>query len=144
MIKLDLRRRIMVAAALAGCAVVLLVLDQPDGGSSDAQAFRASLHSLDGVVDSLLVHYGIPKEKVRKWQVLTPDGKLIRTDRRVLVPAGFVTTEFNRDLNRAVSPWNARVAATERTKESVVVLHIVRDGATVLTASLVQEEAKSR
>lgn len=144
MIRLDLRRRVMLAATLAGCAVVLLVLDQSDRRSSDPQVFRSSLHSLDGIVDSLLMHYGIPKEKVRKWQVLTPDGKLIRTDRRVLVPASFVTTEFNRDLNRAVSPWNARVAATERTKESVVVMHIVRDGATVLTASLVHEEVKSR
>jgi len=144
MIKLDLQRRVMIAAALAGCAVVLLVLDQPTGRSFDAQQFRADLQTFDGVVDSLLALYGVQKQKVRKWQVLTPDRRLIRTERRVLVPPGFLTMEFNRDLNRAVSPLDARVAATERTKESVVILHVVNQGATVLTTSLVQEEVKSR
>jgi hypothetical protein len=139
-----LRRRVMIVAALAATAVVLLVLDRPIIGSSDPQQSLADLRPLDGIVDSLLVQYGVHKEKVRKWQVRTPDGRLVRTERRVLVPASFMSVEFNRDLNRAVTPRHARVAATERTKESVVILHIVQQGATVLTVSLVEDANGSR
>lgn len=134
----------MIAAALAVLGVVLLASDDFAPALTNRQPAAADLQAIDIAIDSLLSRYGITARQVRKWQVRTGDGMTARTERRALVPPELATVEMNRDLSRAVSAFNGHVVGTERTKESVVVLHVVVRGTTVQSVSLVTDARASR
>jgi hypothetical protein len=132
-----LRMRLILAVGLLLAALALFLLDESLSGSSSKPVPPDP--SLSAIIEQLLKEYGVGGNQVRTWHVKTPNGSIIRTERRVLVPRGFPAVEFNRDLNKAMLSHGARVAGTERTKESVVVLHVVQHGQTVQTISLVEE-----
>jgi len=134
-----LRSRVVIATTLAVLTIMLLVVEPHLNGSSRSTPSAENTRLVDQVVDSLIIQYGVKRDKIKKWQVRLPDGRRIRTERRVLVPLDFVSVEFNRDLNRAVAQYGAKVSGTERTKESVVVFHIVQEGITTHTIALVEE-----
>ena len=131
-----LERRVLRAALLSCCAVALFALDGlvpvpslskpagPDTGSGWREGVRNS-------VDSLLVLHHIKGGNVKTWQVNLPKGIAARTEQRIFVSPGFVSVRFNHDLNTAVRPFRARVVATERVREDIVTMHIVRSGRTV-------------
>ena len=127
-----MRLRVVLVGGLAACAAVLFLVDRlaPNAGNNPSPV--ASPDSLEkkvhSVVDSLLASHQIRKEWVKTWQVRTPDKRFIRTERRVLVPPEFVSLDFNLDLNRSLSEYGVRTAATERTKESTVTMHIMIRG----------------
>jgi hypothetical protein len=88
---------------------------------------------VDTAIDTLLTRYQIENRWVKSWNVLTPDRKFIRSERRVYVPPRFISLDFNHDLSRELAKYDARVIATERTKESTVSMHVVVDGMIVET-----------
>ena len=45
----------------------------------------------------------------------------------------FASVEFNHKLSQQILPFGARVAATERSKENVVTMHVVNDGVIIRT-----------
>ncbi|MDH4070376.1 MAG: hypothetical protein OEV30_08125 [Ignavibacteria bacterium] len=92
--------------------------------------------AVDAAVDSLLVSYRIDRTGEKKWTVKSKGGTPLRIERRVLIPADLVTLLFNRDLGIAVRRYGGHVVGTERTRESVVVLHVVVGGMTLHTISL--------
>jgi len=130
----NIRSRVIVVAGLS-LATALLLVDKTDFVSPKPLKTDPLLGA---VVETLLRKHKVEREQVRTWQVKGPDGRYFRTERRVRTPNGFPSVEFNWELNKAVSPGGARVAGTERTKERVVVLHIVKEGRTVETISLVE------
>jgi len=92
------------------------------------------LHNLiDTAIDTLLNRYQIENRWVKSWNVLTPDRRFIRSERRAYVPPRFISLDFNHDLSGELAKFGARVIATERTKESTVSMHVVVDGMIVET-----------
>jgi hypothetical protein len=129
---LSLRLRLMILGALALAAVVLLlalrVRDKVEARTlmSEAAA-RPVLVEIDARVDSLLDRHDIKQEWRKSWTVTNPAKKFIRKERRIFVPARFVSLDFNHELSRELSGLHARLVATERTRESTVTMHILVD-----------------
>ena len=127
-------RRALGAALLSCCAIALFavegLLPGPSGfpGLEDGPKWHESVGRR---VDSLFAVYGIARSHVKTWQVGVPNHPAVRTEQRVRVPPSFASVRFNHDLSKAIRPFGARVAATERIREEVVTMHIVRSGRTV-------------
>jgi len=98
---------------------------------------RPLLSQIGKVVDTLFERYQIDTRWVKSWRVLTPDKKFIREERRVYVPPRFISLDFNHDLSRELAAHNVRVVATERTKESSVSMHIIKDGMVIESITFV-------
>jgi hypothetical protein len=146
-----LRIRVILAILLACCAVLLVLLNVATekigqrAGRGRATAVRtvsaedAALVGINSVVDTLLARYQIDRRSVKSWYVQTADKRNIRLERRVIVPSDFLSVKFNLDLNRMVSAYDARAVATERTKESTVTMHIIRNKMIVQTIAFVMQ-----
>jgi hypothetical protein len=133
------RIRILIAALLSACALVLVLANRVQENisakkrPSQLQTIRTlggseSLAEIDATIDTMLVQRGIELSKVKKWQVLTREKRFLRIERRVLVPRDFLTLNLNLDLHRRLSQYGAQAVATERTKESIVTIHVKRNG----------------
>lgn len=131
----------VIVVLLLSCALLLLRGALP-GASEDQGPIAGDLPTeitagLKAAVDSVLVRYGLDTRTVKTWRVQARGGRTFRIEQRVAVPADFNTLQFNRDVNMAVSSLDSRVVATERTKERIVTLHIVREHVTVRSLALV-------
>jgi hypothetical protein len=138
-----LGRRVRVLAILLGAGVVLVVLrlmlpgsSASTGGSLDGPAFR---RELGAAMDSLLDVYRIDRRGIRTRSVAGAHGAALRTEQRIDVGEGFVALRFNHDLATRLRWTGARVVGTERVRERLTALHIVRGGATVWTLLFVQK-----
>ena len=137
-----LELRAIGAGLLLCCALVLLAADQVSPiPSREAKVIPSAVprvrEGIDRAVDSLFVLYGIDQREVRTWQVKLPDKRVVRTEQRIIVPPRFASVRFNHDLSIAVGGFQARVAATERVKEKIVTMHIVRSGRTIRSMAFV-------
>jgi hypothetical protein len=136
----SLRNRVILAAGLAVCAVLLYAADfmfTPESDSSRAVELRPALQEINAVVDTLLLRYHIAKGWVKTWQVQTAQKKFLRVERRVFVPPDFISVNFNHDLARMVADYGATAVATERTKENSVTMHIKKDNSIIQSISFV-------
>jgi hypothetical protein len=148
-----IQRRLIVAGLLVLGALILIpatrLADQSEkqekrggGGSRHlGLASQSARREIDAVIDTLLTKYRIEKEWVKSWQVQTPGKGFVRSERRVLVPPEFVSLSFNLDLNKMLSDYGARAIASERTKESIVTMHVVKEGTVLETLSFVVSNA---
>ena len=148
-------RRLILIGLLASCAVVLILLNivsakiaQRSGrGRSTAMQVISekddTAAAFNDAVDSLFTCYQIDRRTVKSWYVQTPDKRNIRLERRVMVPADFLSMNFNLDLNRMVSEYGARAMATERTKESTVTVHIIKDKMIVQSITFLMQPASN-
>ena len=134
-----LRHRVIIAGTFAALAVVLLGIDEFAPAFASSPPTASEIQAIDNAVDSVLSRYGIATKQARSWFVRTADGTAVRKERRIPVRHDLASIELNRDLNRAVSEFNGHVIGSERTKESVVVLHVVVKGMTVQSISLVAD-----
>jgi hypothetical protein len=137
-----LQRKMILAAALGACAVLLFVADRLVGGSGAAGGGIASVPAaeqagMEEVVDTLLARHGIPQSAVRTWRVLSSDKKPLRIEQRIAVSKDFLSLVFNNELNTRLAPFGGHVVGTERTRENTVTLHIVRGGTTVRSVAFV-------
>ncbi len=125
----SIRTRLYLAAGLAVVAAVLFLVDGRRPAQVDAriQAVKGDLKDVNRIVDTLLARYGIQPDWIRTWQVQSPQRAFFRTERRVYVPPEFISVNFNHDLSSALTPYGARVVATERSKENTVTVHIKQD-----------------
>jgi hypothetical protein len=128
--------RALGATLLSCCVLVLFALDSTEPGPTGSVAPGSKTttgwrESVGRCVDSLFVLYGINSDRVRTREVKLPDRSSHRIEQRSTVPPDFVSVEFNHDLNTAVRPFGARIVATERVREGIVTMHIVRSGRTV-------------
>jgi hypothetical protein len=133
-----LKRRLIVAGMLALAGIGLTVADRlvaSDAGRTvnDFASAHASDKDISAAVDALLGTYAIDPRTVTSWKVLTPDKKFLRLEQRVVVPHDFPSVEFNHKLTQKILPFGARVAATERSKENVVTMHVMNDGVIIRT-----------
>jgi len=125
-------------SAVAILLVLTIVLAAGVSGSSHdrEQGDGAVLQAIDHLVDSVLTAYHIDRSSGKKWSIRNGGGEVVRIERRIRVPRELVSILFNRDLGRSVRPLGAHVTGTERTKESLVVLHVVARRRTMHTISL--------
>ena len=131
-----LRLRLIVAGFLSLGVVVLFAANRVADKSAARRSATAvnearGLEGIAAAVDTVLRRYGIPPGSVKTWRVSTVDKRFSRVERRINVPPEFISLNFNLDLNRELDRYDARVIATERTKESAVTIHIVLDGKTI-------------
>jgi len=139
-----LARRVRVLAILAGAGVILVAVrllppgrSASVGGSLGEAAFREELVA---AVDSLVGVYALDRRGIRTRAVALPGGTALRTEQRIAVPVGFVALRFNHALATRLRRTGARVVGTERVRERLTALHIVRGGATVWTLLFVQSD----
>jgi hypothetical protein len=128
-----IRWRVVAVGMLVTGSLVLFMANRVTEKIEKKSALReAQSHPLSkpiaNAIDTLLHRYQIKNRWVKSWNVLTPDRRLIRSERRVYVPPRFISLDFNHDLSRELARFGARVVATERTKESTVSMHVVVDG----------------
>ncbi len=134
-----LKRRLIIAGTLALLGVALSVADRlvPPGKSvvNDFAAAHAGGKQINAEIDALLGKYNIEPKAITTWKVMTPDKKFLRLEQRIVVPHDFASLEFNHRLSKQILPFGARVAATERSRENVVTMHIVNEGVIIRTIS---------
>jgi hypothetical protein len=96
---------------------------------------------VQSIVDTMLQRYGIPRSSVRTWNVLSLDRKPVRVAQQVEVSRDFPSLVFNDQLQRMLEGIEAHVFATERSKDNIVTMHIVRRGQTIrsIAFSLTQD-----
>jgi hypothetical protein len=136
------RWRIVAVAMLAVGAFVLFMSNRVSEKIEKRAAAKLvqaqpALKQIDAAVDALLDRYLIDPKWRKSWRVLTPNRRFIRQERRILVPSEFISLDFNHNLSRALAKLDARVVATERTKESTVTMHVLKDGMIVESISFV-------
>lgn len=135
-----LRRRLIIAGILAAVAVALTIADGLARSAApsivnDFASAHTSSGPIDEAINAVLARYKIVPKSVNSWRVLTPDKKLLRVEQRIDVPPDFPGVEFNHRLNQEILRFGARVAATERSKEKVVTMHILNRGVIIRTMS---------
>ena len=140
---ISLGRRFRVLALLGGAGALLVALrllipgSSPSaGGNVDGPGFRKELVA---AIDSLLELHGIDRRGVRTRSIALPGGTALRTEQRIDVPDDFVSLQFNHEMATRLRRTGARVIGTERVREGLTSLHIVRGGATVWTLQFVRK-----
>ncbi len=131
------RARKLLIALLASAAALLVLLNLATSRIEERKARTPPpdrrLAIIQMTVDSLLRERHVDPRSIRTRVVQTSDQSKTRVERSVTVPPGFVSLEFNKALNRAVTPLNARVVASERPREGRILMHILLDGSVVQT-----------
>lgn len=137
--------RLGAVIVLTLAAVLLSYLDSRRAPVSAREAEHPSPLAgpeVQAIVDSMLNRYGISRSSVRVWNILSLDRKPIRIAEQIEVPRAFPSLVFNAQLQKMLEPHSARVFATERSRDNVVTMHIVRRGKTIrsLAFSLTRSE----
>jgi hypothetical protein len=137
--------RVAVVIVLVLVAVVLYYLDAHPVALMAGGRPQLSSSLNDGIeaaVDTMFSRYGISRSSVRTWNVLSADKKPLRVAQQIQVPRGFPSLVFNDQLQRLLEPVEARVFATERSRDNIVTMHIVLHGQTVrsLAFTMVEKE----
>lgn len=137
-----LRLRVVVAVMLAACSVVLLMANRVAEKVERKSVLRETevrplLQEINHIIDTLLDRYRVNPKWVASWGVFSRDRRFIREERRVYVPPRFISLDFNHDLSRELAKYDARVVATERTKELSVSMHIILKGMIVESITFV-------
>ncbi len=129
---------IILALAIVGVAMADRLLAVPvSARKTQHLAVQGEEAQIRAVIDTVLHRFGIDRRNVKSWRVQPPGAGWSRFEERVFVAPGFVSLEFNHELNKRLAPLGAHVVGTERTKENVVALHIVKEGTTIRTISFV-------
>jgi hypothetical protein len=140
-----LRRRLVIAAGLALCALALTAAGKIAGGNPRPEtpaARRAAEAGLVRAIDSLCPLYGIDRGLIRTWKATAAGEPTGRIEEKIPVGAGFRSLEFNHALSSGIAPFGAGVVATERSKENSVTMHIVFGGVTVRSLSFVPDAGR--
>jgi hypothetical protein len=137
-------RRLWVAGGLGMAAVALTLagggpLKGADQGAMAGELPPTVAEGIRDSVDAVLTRYAIDRSEMKAWRVQGTGGRVFRFALSASVPADFPTLQLNRALLAALRPFDAGVFATERTKARTVTMHIVRDGVTVWSVSLVRQ-----
>jgi hypothetical protein len=137
-----LRMRVVIAGLLLAGAVMLFAANRAAEKSAVRRMAASSTNAgisrrIDAAIDTVLRRYGIPRERVTTWRLHATGTGFSRMERRVIVPPEFISLDFNLALSRELDQYNARVIATERTKESTVSIHIVVDGKTTQSVTFI-------
>jgi hypothetical protein len=135
--------RIAVVIVLALVAVILYALDTHPAALMARGRERPSPSLNEGIqaaVDSMFNRYGISRSSVRTWNVLSADRKPLRVVQQIRVSREFPSLIFNDQLQRLLEPVEARVFATERSRENIVTMHIVHHGQTLRSLAFSMEE----
>jgi hypothetical protein len=129
------RKRLIVLLASAAALLVLLNLaaSRVEERTMHAPPPDARLSVIRMTVDSLLRERHIDPRTIRSRVITTSGQEKTRIERSVTVPPAFVSLEFNKALNQAIRPLNARVVASERPREGKILMHILLDGTVVQT-----------
>jgi hypothetical protein len=128
------RRRALIATCLGIAALGLFMADMllPGRTSMRAAALAPSTAaSIQAVVDTMLSRYEIDRSAVKTWRILSTEKKPVRLEQRIPVPREFPSLVFNYQLQQLLEPLDAHVVATERSRDNIVTMHIVRNGRTV-------------
>jgi len=139
-----LRLRILIAAVLALCGLGLTATDYltTEGGSRDTAQNRAAEAGIAASVDTMFVRYGIAMSDLKTWRATAGGRPTGRIEQRVSVGPRFLSVEFNHELNLRLGPLGAHVVATEKTRDNIVTMHIVRDGTTVRSIAFVTDPGR--
>jgi hypothetical protein len=126
--------RIIVALTLAAAVLHLMgtlqsgiVLDRRES----AEERRKSEEAIAAAVDTLLARFNVDRSSGTVWRPKFAGRPTGRIEQRFTVDPGFLSISFNHELNLLLSPLDARVVATERGREQIIAMHIVRGGTTV-------------
>lgn len=133
----SLRRRAYLALVLAVSSLLLLwaynVIPRAQAGNAVDRATAAKAIAV--AVDILCTRHGFGPASIKTWRASAGGTSLDRIEQRIWVEPGFLSLLVNRELQSLVAPVGGHVVATERTKDNVVTMHIVRNGATVRSIS---------
>jgi hypothetical protein len=140
-----LRRHIIIASCLALCAILLSAAELVTGGSVDREtpgARKSAEAGIAAAIDSISPAFGIDAHLIRRWKATAAGEPTGRIEEKIPAPPGFRSLEFNHALARAVAPFGARVVATERSKENIVTMHVVRGGVTIRSLLFVPDAVR--
>jgi len=135
-----LKRLLKIAGALAIVAVALTLVDRllaagTDKIVNDFSGAHAGGAQINAAIDAVLGRYPIEPKSVSSWKVMTPDKKFLRLEQRIVMPYDFAAVQCNHELSREILPFGGRIAATERSRENVVTMHVLNQGVIIRTIS---------
>ena len=125
--------RTIVAGFLLGAAVLLGLLNM----AADKMIARrlspkpdeqAVLKKIDDVVEAALRELEPDRSKIRTRNVQTPGNAFSRVERSVRVAVDFLPLKFNQSLSHKLEFLGVRVIGSEKSKENITTLHLVRGG----------------
>jgi hypothetical protein len=98
---------------------------------ADRKEQAAADPDIRATVQHLLAQYGIDPRSVSARKHSVGTGGFARIERRVSVAPEFNTLNFHLDLSRAMAEHHATVAASEKSEDGSVAMHIKKDGVIV-------------
>jgi hypothetical protein len=140
-----LRKRLVLAGVLAACALVLTAAGAGGGPSvlpETEPGIRQAETGIAAAIDSLLAQEGISGAEVKTWRATAAGKPTGRIEQRVTVGRSFLSISFNHALGLRVAPFGARVVGSEKTREQVVTMHIVRGRATIRSIAFVTDAGR--
>lgn len=131
--------RFLVSLALATAALVLFLmnrstLDKP--AEKRQRDVKEIVADVDREVDTVLAHFHIEKQWIRKQQIPIPNSQIKRTERKIIIPTDILPVQMNLMLNTMAKRYNGRAIASENLKENSVTIHIELEGYIVQTIIL--------
>jgi hypothetical protein len=143
------RQASLLLALLAAAAAGLGILSLADRGRAVpytglGEVPAPTREAVEQAVADMFATHGIAPGDVRTWRVSSPARQEFRVEQRVRVAPDFVSIEFNRALGSLLAPHDVRVAATERTRERTVTMHLVLNGAVIRTITFVMDPDLAR
>ncbi len=92
---------------------------------------------IDRQVDTVLAHFGIAPEWIRKKSVQVAGSEFQRVERRVLIPMNVPPIQVNMAFNALARKYGGRAIGSENTKENTVTIHLDLNG-TVLQSIILK------
>ena len=139
------RKRLIAAGILAAGALLLTAAGAGAGSPAVPETEGENRRAETGIaaaLDSLLREESVAADVVKTWRATAAGRPTGRTEQRVTVGRGFLSISVNHALGLRLAPFGARVVGTEKTREQIVTLHIVRGGATIRSISFVTDAGR--
>jgi hypothetical protein len=119
--------RVLLSVSLALAALGLFMISRTKSPKPPEQVQRdisTIATDIDREVDSILAGFSIEKQWIKKRQIPIPSTKLLRTERKVLIPIDVLPVQMNLAFNAMAHRYDGRAVASENLKEQTITIHL--------------------
>jgi hypothetical protein len=136
--------RIVISIFLAAAALGIFLINRrnfqtaqhsPDYVQDHLTKIAATTADIDREIDTVLSHFGVESDWIRKRQIPLPNISLQRTERRVAIPRDIPPVLISQALNNMVKKYHGRAIASENLKENSVTIQIETEG--IITQTII-------
>ena len=125
--------RLFIITFLAGITAAILFIYQGNSPATSSPSeptqentakIAATSDDIDREIDTLLFHFGIENDWVRKQEIPLPNSPLHRTERKVFIPRDITPVFINQAMNTMAKKYHGRAIGSENLKEGTLTIHL--------------------